>query len=104
MLDERRTCPLDQPICRVLSNAGELSSAPSDCSSWMKEGCAQSPYVSETLKPKSLKPRVVLQGRRGGARKKASASEEREFRRRAAALKIRISPYFNRRRGAADAE
>ncbi|BDA40455.1 hypothetical protein COCOBI_01-1080 [Coccomyxa sp. Obi] len=49
-------------------------------------------------------PRLALWGRRGGARKKASASEEREFRRRAAALKIRISPYFNRRRGAADAE
>lgn len=47
---------------------------------------------------------MFLQGRRGAARKKASASEEREFRRRAAALKIRISPYFNRRRDTDAAE
>ncbi|CAL8467255.1 g6791 [Coccomyxa elongata] len=64
------------------------------------EAAESSPEIDTPVQ----QPRLGLWGRRGGARKKASASEEREFRRRAAALKIRISPYFNRRRGAADAE
>lgn len=42
-----------------------------------------------------------LQGRRfGGRAKAATETEEREFRRRAAALNIRISPYFKRTRPA----
>ena len=41
------------------------------------------------------------QGRRiGGRGKAATETEEREFRRRAAALNIRISPYFKRTRPA----
>lgn len=43
-------------------------------------------------------PSVVTQGRRGA--RAATEHEEREFRRRAAALNIRISPYFKRSRPA----
>lgn len=49
----------------------------------------------------SMPPRPSVQSRRGGllrgsGRQPRSEAEEREFRRRAAALNIAISPYFRR--------